>query len=107
MFAGLIPAINNYQISIFNAKGIEQLGTLIRNADKQGRIEARSGGHDDYPIAVGICWLMRKGISLAPLDVTGVDSLHFEETDAKSEVMERVIELKSEREHWEKELVKW
>ncbi len=105
LFSSLIPAINNYQITIFNPLGISQFGSIIKNADKQGRIEARSGGHDDYPIAVGICWLMKKSVSLVVIDSEGIDSVHFVETqDMKSEIMDRVLELKAEREHWEKEL---
>ena len=106
IFASLIPAINNNQITVFNSKGVEQLGTMIRNADKNGRIEARSGGHDDYPIALGICWLQKKTVTLAPIDNEGIDSLHFvEASDPQNEIMERVLELKAEREHWEKESV--
>ena len=103
IFAGLIPAVNNYQISVFNSKGITQLEDLIRNADKQGRIEARSGGHDDYPIALGICWFKKKDVSVVTQETEAIDSLHFVETDSKSEIMDRVLELKAEREHWEKE----
>uniref|UniRef100_A0A6M3J8N5 Terminase n=1 Tax=viral metagenome TaxID=1070528 RepID=A0A6M3J8N5_9ZZZZ len=107
LFAMLIPAINNYQITIFNSKGIQQFGDMVRNADKSGRIEARSGGHDDYPIAVGICWLMKKLVSITPVDSAGIDSVHFaEKNDPQSEIMERVLELKAEREHWEKELAR-
>jgi len=106
LFAALIPSINNNQITIFNPKGVEQFGTMIKNADKQGRIEARPSGHDDYPIAVGIANLKRKIVTLFTENVDGIDSVHFEETgDFKSEIMERVIALKAEREHWEKELV--
>jgi len=105
LFSGLIPAVNNYQITVFNPKGVMQLGDLIRNADKSGRIEARSSGHDDYPIALGICWLMKKQISIIPDEIDGIDSVHFtEKGDAKSEIMDRVLELKAEREHWEKEV---
>ena len=107
LFSGLIPAINNYQITIFNPKGIEQFGQIIKNADKQGRIEARSGGHDDYPIAVGICWLMKKSVSLATQMTEGIDTVHFNQiNDPKAEIMERVLALKAEREHWEKELAR-
>jgi hypothetical protein len=103
LFSSLIPAVNNYQITVFNQKGVEQLGDLIRNADKNGRIEARSGGHDDYPIALGICWLQKKTISVNT-GIEAVDSVHFESEDATSDIMERVLALKAEREHWEKEL---
>jgi len=105
LFAALIPAINNYQISVFNPKGIMQLGDLIRNADKNGRIEARSGGHDDYPIALGICWLMKKNVDITSPTTEPVDSIHYSDIgDPRAEIMERVLELKAERERWEKEV---
>ncbi len=55
----LIPAINNRQIRIFNPIGVKQFYDVIKNAEREGRIEAMKGGHDDYPMAVGICWLMK------------------------------------------------
>ncbi len=64
LFGQLIPAINNRQIVIYNADGLRQFFDVIRNAEKEGRIEAKSGGHDDYPIAVGICWLKRNEVSV-------------------------------------------
>ena len=107
LFASLIPAINNNQLTIFNPKGIEQFGSMIKNADKNGRIEARSGRNDDYPIAVGIANLMRKTVPMGVIEDAPIESVHFaseETSDFKSAMMERVIELKAEREHWEKEL---
>jgi len=62
LFGQLIPAVNNRQIVIYNADGLRQFFDVIRNAEKEGRIEAKSGGHDDYPIAVGICWLKRSEV---------------------------------------------
>lgn len=56
LFGGLIPAINNNQIIIYNKDGLRQFYDVIRNVKKEGRIEALGGRHDDYPIAVGICW---------------------------------------------------
>ncbi len=107
LFASLIPAINNNQLTIFNPKGVEQFGSMIKNADKNGRIEARPSGHDDYPIAVGIANLMRKTVTLFTEETEGIDSVHFEEvSDEKARIMERVLELKAEREHWEKELAR-
>jgi len=55
----LIPAINNRQIRIFNPIGVKQFYDVIKNAEREGRIEAMKGGHDDYPMAVGICWLKK------------------------------------------------
>lgn len=62
LFGELIPAINDHQIRIYNAAGLKQFQEMIRNADKGGKIEARSGQHDDYVIAVGICWLKKDDI---------------------------------------------
>jgi len=53
----LIPAINNGQITIHNKQGLLQFYDIIRNAAKEGRIEAKSGRNDDYPMTVGICVL--------------------------------------------------
>ena len=64
LFSGLVSAINNYQITMYNSEGVRQLSSMIRNANKNGRIEARSGGHDDYSIAVGLCWLKKKEVNI-------------------------------------------
>lgn len=66
LFGALIPAINNHQIKIFNPAGIEQFRHIIRNVRQNGRIEAASGYHDDYPIAVGICWLKKDEVGIFP-----------------------------------------
>jgi len=66
-FSGLIPAVNNNQITIYNLGAIQQFRDLIKNASRNGRIEAKTGGHDDYPIAAGICWVKKEDVS------TGVD----------------------------------
>jgi hypothetical protein len=50
----LVQAFNNFQVTIFNYKGLLQFGDLIRNTEKDGRIEAMKGKCDDYPIAVAI-----------------------------------------------------
>ena len=104
LFASLIPAINNKQLTVFNPKGVEQFGSMIKNADKAGRIEARPTGHDDYPIAVGIANLKRAGITLYQENNEGLDSVHFVEV-SENPIMDRVLELKAERERWEKESV--
>ena len=59
IFGALIPAINDHQIRIYNQVGLRQFYTMIRNANKNGKIEANSGYHDDYVIATGICWLKK------------------------------------------------
>ena len=59
LYGELISGVNTHQITIYNAKGLGQFYDLIRNTSKGGRIEAIKGKHDDYPIAVGICWYKR------------------------------------------------
>jgi len=46
--------------------GLSQFFTVIRNPDKRGRIEAQSGTHDDYPMAVGIAWQLRQSARTIP-----------------------------------------
>lgn len=58
LWGEVIPATNNRQITIPNRQGLRQFYDVIRTME--GRIEAMSGGHDDYPLAVGGCWQMRK-----------------------------------------------
>jgi hypothetical protein len=60
LFGQLIPAINDNLIRVYNSNGLDQFFSVIRNADKGGRIEATSGKHDDYVIMTGICWVKRK-----------------------------------------------
>lgn len=61
-WTGLIPAINNMQITIFNDLGLRQFYDVIRNPDKGGKIEAPEPLHDDYPMCVGINWFNRKSV---------------------------------------------
>lgn len=78
LFGNLIPAINNRQLIIYNKDGVRQLFDLIRNIDKEGRIEARRGGHDDYAIMLGICWLMKgKVTATGTWSPKVIESLHF------------------------------
>ena len=77
LFGALIPAINNRQITIYNKDGLKQFSDIIRNSNKNGRIEAMGGRHDDYPIAVGIC-LARKGeVGTTEWNPPVIESLHF------------------------------
>uniref|UniRef100_A0A6M3IWY9 Putative terminase n=1 Tax=viral metagenome TaxID=1070528 RepID=A0A6M3IWY9_9ZZZZ len=77
LFAHLIPAINNRQITIYNSAGLKQFYDIIRVVEKAGRIEAVKGRHDDYPIAVGICWLKKGEVSVTPMGNKPVESLTF------------------------------
>jgi hypothetical protein len=57
LYGALIPAINNRHLTIYNKEGLKQFYDIIRNVKKGGRIEAKSGRHDDYPTAAGIALL--------------------------------------------------
>jgi hypothetical protein len=59
LWGDLIEAINSRLLAIPSTNGLSQFVSVIRNPDKGGRIEAMSGTHDDYPMAVGIAWQMR------------------------------------------------
>lgn len=81
LFGGLIPAINNHQLQIFNPEGIKQFYTIIRNAEKEGRIEAQSGGHDDYPMSVGICWAKKDEVKFDTSPSEPIATLTFEDEE--------------------------
>ena len=55
LFANLVTAFNTWGIQILDFEGLSQFGYLIRNMEKDGRIEAMKGKCDDYPTAVAIC----------------------------------------------------
>ena len=74
IWGALIPAIDNHQITISNAEGLKQFYDIIRNVDKEGRIEAKANRNDDYPMAVGIAVLKMKDIHLG-------ESIYFQSTD--------------------------
>jgi len=59
LWGDLIEAIESRFITVPSAEGLAQFFTVIRNPLQRGRIEALSGGHDDYPMAVGIAWQLR------------------------------------------------
>lgn len=80
MLTGLVPAINNLQIQVFNDKAIEQLRDLIRNVDKEGRIEAAKGKHDDYAMMLGICWARRGEITTGEWEPFSMKTLTFART---------------------------
>lgn len=63
LFAELIPAINNQQIVIYNSDGLKQFYDVVRNPKKNGKIESPEPRHDDYPMAVGICWIKRESVT--------------------------------------------
>jgi hypothetical protein len=59
LFGDLVPAINSHQITIYNRAGYLELYDSIRNAKKEGKIEAKSGRHDDYLMALAIAYYNR------------------------------------------------
>jgi len=77
LFGALIPGVNDYQLRIFNRSGIKQFYSIIRNANKEGKIEATGGEHDDYVVAVGIAWLKRKEILTNLSQMEAVKTLDF------------------------------
>ena len=56
----LIEAVWSRLVTVPSASGLAQFYSVIRNPEKNGRIEAQKGAHDDYPLAMGIAWQMRK-----------------------------------------------
>ncbi|MBW2673487.1 MAG: hypothetical protein JRD89_08760 [Deltaproteobacteria bacterium] len=77
LFGALIPAFNTRQITIFNYDGLLQFEYLIRNAAKNGRIEAQEGKNDDYPVAVGICVAKQGEVLEKMTPRKAKDTLHF------------------------------
>lgn len=77
LWSALIPAMNNRQITIYNKDGLRQFQDIIRNARKEGRIEAMSGRHDDYPMSVGIAWLNKDSVDTGQLKYNPIQTLHF------------------------------
>jgi hypothetical protein len=59
IWGDLIEAINHRRLTIFSESALSQFTTVIRNPDKNGRIEAQQGAHDDYPMALCIAYQLR------------------------------------------------
>jgi len=77
LWGALIPAFDNRQIVIPNYEGLMQFYYLIRNANKDGRIEAMQGKNDDYPIAVGICVAKMGSAKLVKKEYKSIQTLSF------------------------------
>ncbi len=77
LWGSLIPAINTRHIVIYNKDGLNQFRDIIRNIKKEGRIEAASNRHDDYPITIGICWLKKDEVQFEKFDMKPIQTLHF------------------------------
>ena len=60
LWGELIEAVNSRLVTIASEGGLAQFYSVIRNPNKNGRIEGQSGAHDDYPLAVGIAWQLRR-----------------------------------------------
>ena len=60
LWGELIEAVNSRLITVPSQAGLSQFYSVIRNPEKDGRIEGARGAHDDYPMAVGIAWQMRR-----------------------------------------------
>jgi hypothetical protein len=60
MWSQLVEAHNQQLVFFSNAIGLKQFADVIRNPDKKGRIEAISGGHDDYPLACAGAWQVKE-----------------------------------------------
>lgn len=77
LWGSLIPAINDHQVKIFNKEGLSQFYGIIRNASKEGRIEAAGGKHDDYPMAVGIAWCKKDEVRTTASKMEPIRTLDF------------------------------
>ena len=60
LWGELIEAVNARLITIASDEGLAQFYSIIRNPQKNGRIEGQTGAHDDYPLAVGVAWQLRR-----------------------------------------------
>ena len=76
LWGELIPAINTRQIIIHNLEGLNQFYHVIRNPVEMGRVEAEKGRNDDYPVAIGICWINRHSLK-EEWKPKVISSLHF------------------------------
>lgn len=77
LWGELISGVNSRQLIIYNMEGLSQFYDVIRNVEKQGRIEAVAGGHDDYPMAVGIAWLKRTEVNQNIAPAKPIETLTF------------------------------
>lgn len=92
IFGALIPAINDNQIRIYNGEGLAQFYTCIRNTRKKGKIEAQSGKHDDYVMAVGIAWLKKDDVKTDAFVTEPISTLTFRGAVDRRTVWEKVLE---------------
>lgn len=84
MFANMITAFNTWGFTINNYEGLNQFGYLIRNMDKEGRIEAMKGQCDDYPTMVAILEAKTpEMLASTTWSYKPIQSLHFESVGAR------------------------
>ena len=60
LWGEIITAVKDRLIIVPSKEGLRQFFNVIRNPMKNGKIEAVIGANDDYPLAVGGAWQMRK-----------------------------------------------
>jgi hypothetical protein len=77
IWGSLIPAVNNRQIVVYNKDGIKSLYDIVRKPEKNGRIEAMGGRHDDYGMALGIAWFNRDKVIAMNMEYKPIRSLTF------------------------------
>ena len=78
LFANMITAFNTWGVTISNYEGLLQFGYLVRNMEKDGRIEAMKGENDDYPTVVAICVAKSEEVlKSASFSCTPIKTLHF------------------------------
>jgi hypothetical protein len=65
LWGEMIEAVLARLLVIPSKEGLAQFFTVIRNPLKDGKIEAIQGGHDDYPMAVGIAGQVQKSARVA------------------------------------------
>lgn len=56
----LIEAVEARTVVVYSKSGLAQFRNVIRNPEKEGRVEGMERTRDDYPMAFGIAWQMRK-----------------------------------------------
>ena len=64
LWGELIEAVKQRLLTVPNEQGLGQMFGVIRDAKHGGKIQAREGGNDDYPTALGIAWQMRKYVPM-------------------------------------------
>ncbi|KKM99568.1 hypothetical protein LCGC14_1146520 [marine sediment metagenome] len=89
LFGGLITGINDMQLRIYNEQGLRHFFNMIRNSNKNGKIEATSSTHDDYVIMVGICLMKRKDMKQESMKP--IETLTFNKPNIPS-VIQRLID---------------